>query len=96
MLFAPNHHFKVSLLILLSTLVLRKYRYIFNVYLYEIEKKLNYYLCNLFFILCQLQIMKLTKSILGEKLFTMLMKGTFYGHFVAGEDQIKIVPTLER
>lgn len=40
--------------------------------------------------------MKLTKSILGEKLFTMAMKGTFYGHFVAGEDQIKIVPTLER
>ncbi|CAO1383907.1 unnamed protein product [Diamesa hyperborea] len=43
-----------------------------------------------------MKIMKLTKSILGEKLFTMLMKGTFYGHFVAGEDQIKIVPTLER
>lgn len=42
------------------------------------------------------QIMKLMNSILGEKLFNMLMKATFYGHFVAGEDQVKIVPTLER
>lgn len=42
------------------------------------------------------QIMKLMNSILGDKLFNMLMKSTFYGHFVAGEDQIKIVPTLER
>lgn len=40
--------------------------------------------------------MKLTNTILGDKLFTKLMKATFYGHFVAGEDQIKIVPTLER
>lgn len=24
------------------------------------------------------------------------MKATFYGHFVAGEDRHKIVPTLER
>lgn len=42
------------------------------------------------------QIMKLTNTILGDKLFTKLMKATFYGHFVAGEDQIKIIPTLER
>lgn len=42
------------------------------------------------------QIMKIMNSILGEKLFNMLMKSTFYGHFVAGEDQVKIVPTLER
>lgn len=40
--------------------------------------------------------MKLMKTILGSKLFTLLMKSTFYGHFVAGEDQVKIVPTLER
>jgi hypothetical protein len=49
-----------------------------------------------FVFLSLLQIMKLMNSILGEKLFNMLMKSTFYGHFVAGEDQIKIVPTLER
>lgn len=40
--------------------------------------------------------MKIFKSILGEKLFALLMKSTFYGHFVAGEDQNKIVPTLRR
>ena len=40
--------------------------------------------------------MKLTKSILGDKLFEMLMKSTFYGHFVGGEDRFKIIPTLER
>lgn len=40
--------------------------------------------------------MKLAQTVLGEKLFTLVMKYTFYGHFVAGEDQVKIVPTLER
>lgn len=40
--------------------------------------------------------MKLAKGILGEKLFIMAMKATFYGHFVAGEDQYKIRPKLER
>ncbi|XP_055711802.1 proline dehydrogenase 1, mitochondrial isoform X3 [Phlebotomus papatasi] len=40
--------------------------------------------------------MKWTNTILGDKLFTALMKSTFYGHFVAGEDQKAIIPTLER
>jgi len=40
--------------------------------------------------------MKAANKILGKRLFTALMKATFYGHFVAGEDQIKIIPTLER
>lgn len=40
--------------------------------------------------------MKFGKAVLGEKLFGTLMKMSFYGHFVAGEDQYKIVPTLER
>lgn len=40
--------------------------------------------------------MKVAQTVLGTKLFTQLMKSTFYGHFVAGEDQVKIVPTLER
>jgi len=40
--------------------------------------------------------MNIFKKILGKKLFNILMKMTFYGHFVAGEDQYRIVPTLER
>ncbi|KAG8325447.1 hypothetical protein J6590_067470 [Homalodisca vitripennis] len=40
--------------------------------------------------------MKICKTLLGERLFTAIMKATFYGHFVAGEDQYKIVPTLKR
>lgn len=40
--------------------------------------------------------MKLAKGILGERLFILMMKSTFYGHFVAGEDEFKIRPTLER
>ncbi|KAK9874314.1 hypothetical protein WA026_002666 [Henosepilachna vigintioctopunctata] len=40
--------------------------------------------------------MKLTEKLFGEKLFIKMMKGTFYGHFVAGEDEIRIRPTLER
>lgn len=42
------------------------------------------------------QIMKFFKAIFGEKLFAFIMKMTFYGHFVAGEDQYRIVPTLTR
>uniref|UniRef100_A0A2S2NW35 Proline dehydrogenase n=3 Tax=Aphidini TaxID=33387 RepID=A0A2S2NW35_SCHGA len=43
-----------------------------------------------------MQLMKLCKAVFGEKLFTLMMKMTFYGHFVAGEDQYRIVPTLKR
>ncbi|XP_060534177.1 proline dehydrogenase 1, mitochondrial isoform X2 [Cylas formicarius] len=42
------------------------------------------------------ELMKFARNVLGEKLFSMVMKATFYGHFVAGEDQYKIRPTLER
>ncbi|ERL85019.1 hypothetical protein D910_02442 [Dendroctonus ponderosae] len=41
-------------------------------------------------------LMKICKAVLGEKLFTAVMKATFYGHFVAGEDEFKIRPKLER
>ncbi|EDV92255.1 proline dehydrogenase 1, mitochondrial isoform X2 [Drosophila grimshawi] len=43
-----------------------------------------------------MKLLKLANKILGKRLFTALMKASFYGHFVAGEDQIKIIPTLER
>lgn len=42
------------------------------------------------------QLMKMAKKLLGKRLFTSLMKASFYGHFVAGEDQVKITPVLER
>ncbi|XP_014239972.1 proline dehydrogenase 1, mitochondrial-like [Cimex lectularius] len=41
-------------------------------------------------------IMKATQKIFGEKIFILIMKATFYGHFVAGEDQHKITPVLKR
>lgn len=43
-----------------------------------------------------MKLMKFAKTVMGERLFTLAMKGTFYGHFVAGEDQERIRPTLER
>ncbi|KAG5679740.1 hypothetical protein PVAND_009284 [Polypedilum vanderplanki] len=43
-----------------------------------------------------MKIMKLMNAVLGDKIFNLIMKSTFYGHFVAGENQEKIVPCLER
>lgn len=40
--------------------------------------------------------MKWARSVLGANLFTKLMKATFYGHFVAGEDKVAIRPVIER
>lgn len=56
-----------------------------------------YVLCSSEFLVeNNMKIMKLTKAIMGDNLFVQLMKSTFYGHFVAGEDRFRIVPTLER
>ncbi|XP_039233652.1 proline dehydrogenase 1, mitochondrial isoform X4 [Drosophila yakuba] len=41
-------------------------------------------------------LMKLARNLLGQKLFVLLMKSSFYGHFVAGENRHTIVPALER
>nr|XP_036227854.1 proline dehydrogenase 1, mitochondrial isoform X8 [Bactrocera oleae] len=43
-----------------------------------------------------LKIMKITRALIGDRLFELLMKLSFYGHFVAGENRRTIVPTLER
>ncbi|KAK6625632.1 hypothetical protein RUM43_005931 [Polyplax serrata] len=43
-----------------------------------------------------LTIMKYTRKILGNTLFGVLMKMTFYGHFVAGENEETIAPVLKR
>ncbi|XP_055637561.1 proline dehydrogenase 1, mitochondrial isoform X2 [Toxorhynchites rutilus septentrionalis] len=56
-----------------------------------------YVLCSSEFLVeNNMKLMKLTKAITGDKLFTQFMKSTFYGHFVAGEDRFLIVPVLER
>lgn len=56
-----------------------------------------YVLCSSEFLVDNnMKLMKLTKALMGDKLFVQLMKSTFYGHFVAGEDRFRIVPTLER
>nr|XP_012232887.1 PREDICTED: proline dehydrogenase 1, mitochondrial isoform X1 [Linepithema humile] len=56
-----------------------------------------YQMCSIEYIVeNNMKFMKLTKMLLGERLFTRLMKATFYGHFVAGEDEVQITPVLDR
>jgi len=42
------------------------------------------------------KLMKLGQTVLGKKLFGHLMKQTFYGQFVAGEDTVRIAPVINR
>ncbi|XP_072243525.1 proline dehydrogenase 1, mitochondrial isoform X1 [Leuresthes tenuis] len=42
------------------------------------------------------EIMDLGKKILGQKVFEQVMKMTFYGQFVAGEDQRAIKPLIQK
>ncbi|XP_021364923.1 proline dehydrogenase 1, mitochondrial-like [Mizuhopecten yessoensis] len=42
------------------------------------------------------KLLKWSRRILGGTLFRMMMKATFYGHFVAGEDQVAIRPLVSR
>ncbi|XP_012552471.1 proline dehydrogenase 1, mitochondrial isoform X2 [Bombyx mandarina] len=41
-------------------------------------------------------LMKRLRQVVGQRFFEAIMKATFYGQFVAGEDQNKIRPTIER
>ncbi|KAM4576092.1 proline dehydrogenase 1, mitochondrial [Odontesthes bonariensis] len=43
-----------------------------------------------------IEIMDLGKKILGQKVFEQVMKMTFYGQFVAGEDQRAIKPLIQK
>lgn len=43
----------------------------------------------------QQTIMKISRNILGKRLFNILMKSTLYGHFVAGECKDSIKETIE-
>lgn len=40
--------------------------------------------------------MDLSKKLLGQKVFEKLMKMTFYGQFVAGEDHQSIKPLIQK
>uniref|UniRef100_A0A2A4J486 Proline dehydrogenase n=1 Tax=Heliothis virescens TaxID=7102 RepID=A0A2A4J486_HELVI len=40
--------------------------------------------------------MKRLRQVVGQRMFELIMKATFYGQFVAGEDQNTIKPTIER
>lgn len=42
------------------------------------------------------QLLQLSRKLLGQNLFEQLMKMTFYGQFVAGEDQESIKPLIRR
>ncbi|XP_016127941.1 proline dehydrogenase 1, mitochondrial [Sinocyclocheilus grahami] len=42
------------------------------------------------------ELMDLSKKVFGQQLFEKLMKMTFYGQFVAGEDQNTIKPLIEK
>ncbi|PBC30882.1 proline dehydrogenase 1, mitochondrial [Apis laboriosa] len=56
-----------------------------------------YQLCSIEYIVeNNMKLMKFAKQILGETLFTKFMRATFYGHFVAGEDEQQITPVLDR
>ena len=39
--------------------------------------------------------MIVAQKLLGRRLFEALMKGTFYGHFVAGESKEEIKPKID-
>ena len=41
------------------------------------------------------QLLHLARKLLGQRLFNTLMKMTFYGQFVAGEDQESIRPLIQ-
>lgn len=40
--------------------------------------------------------MRAAQQLLGKKVFEKVMESTFYGHFVAGADQIRIQPNIQR
>ena len=40
--------------------------------------------------------MNIVQKIFGKRLFQYSMKKSFYGHFIAGEDQVSIQPTISR
>lgn len=41
------------------------------------------------------KLMKLSRRVFGQRLFKYMMRATFYGQFVAGEDEREIVPVIK-
>ena len=53
-------------------------------------------LCSIRFLVeNQKRILDLTQKVFGKRLFSLIMKSTFYGHFVAGKDQQDIRGNVE-
>lgn len=56
-----------------------------------------FHLCSVDFLVDRnQQLLQLSRKLLGKRLFEMVMKMTFYGQFVAGEDQEAIKPIIRR
>ncbi|CAG7821502.1 unnamed protein product [Allacma fusca] len=54
-------------------------------------------LCNVPYLVNNNQkLMQIGRKVLGKNLFHKLMKMSFYGHFVAGENQVAIQPQIQR
>lgn len=47
-------------------------------------------------ILFHFQLMELMKKLFGQRIFEKIMKMTFYGQFVAGEDHNAIKPLIQK
>ncbi|CAJ0580069.1 unnamed protein product, partial [Mesorhabditis spiculigera] len=43
-----------------------------------------------------MRILNTLRRVLGKSLFTKLLQKTFYGHFVAGQDEKEVMPTVEK
>ena len=63
----------------------------YRIYIQLICHWLEYLISFLF-----IQFLKFVRKIVGKSLFEKLMKGSFYGQFVAGEDSVRIRPVVER
>uniref|UniRef100_A0A1A8JUQ7 Proline dehydrogenase n=1 Tax=Nothobranchius kuhntae TaxID=321403 RepID=A0A1A8JUQ7_NOTKU len=58
---------------------------------------LVFHLCSVDFLVDKnKELMELTKRLLGQRMFEKLMKMTFYGQFVAGEDHNSIKPLIQK
>ncbi|XP_068094827.1 proline dehydrogenase 1, mitochondrial [Hyperolius riggenbachi] len=56
-----------------------------------------FWLCSVdYFVDKNQQLLQLSRKLLGKRLFEAMMKMTFYGQFVAGEDQEAIKPLIKR